>query len=56
MVGDVVAIEPGLYIPGVGGTRFERNHPIVAEGFETLPRRAIEISPQRNKEHKEVNL
>ncbi len=34
--GDVVAIEPGLYVPGVGGMRFERNYVITADGYETL--------------------
>ncbi len=26
IVGDVVALEPGLYVPGVGGMRFEQNY------------------------------
>ena len=29
---DVVALEPGLYVPGVGGMRFERNYLITADG------------------------
>ncbi|HMB07547.1 MAG TPA: Xaa-Pro peptidase family protein [Isosphaeraceae bacterium] len=36
--GDVVALEPGLYIEGVGGMRFERNYLITPDGFETLSR------------------
>ena len=44
-VGDVVAIEPGLYIPGEGGMRFERNYLITADSFETLTRHAIRIEP-----------
>ena len=44
LVGDVVALEPGLYIEGVGGMRFERNYLITADGFETLSRHEIRIS------------
>lgn len=36
VVGDVVALEPGLYIEGVGGMRYERNYLITEAGFETL--------------------
>ncbi len=36
VVGDVVALEPGLYVPGVGGMRFERNYLITADGHERL--------------------
>ncbi len=41
--GDVVAIEPGLYVEGVGGMRFERNYLITAEGYETLSGHEIRI-------------
>ena len=41
--GDVVAIEPGLYIEGVGGMRFERNYVITADGYETLSNHEIRI-------------
>ena len=34
--GDVVALEPGVYVPGVGGMRFERNYLVTADGFECL--------------------
>lgn len=34
--GDVVTLEPGLYVPGTGGMRFERNYLITARGFELL--------------------
>ena len=44
VLGDVVAIEPGLYIPGEGGMRFDRNYLITADGFETLTHHAIRIS------------
>jgi Xaa-Pro aminopeptidase len=42
--GDVVTLEPGLYVSGVGGMRFERNHLITATGFELLTRHRIGIS------------
>ncbi len=45
VAGDVVAIEPGLYIPGEGGMRFERNYLITTDGFETLSKHAIRIEP-----------
>ncbi len=41
--GDVVALEPGLYIDGVGGMRFERNYLITADGFETLSNHELRI-------------
>lgn len=43
VVGDVVTIEPGLYIEGVGGIRVERDYLITAEGFETLSNHQIRI-------------
>ena len=41
--GDVVALEPGLYIEGEGGMRFERNYLITADGFETLSNHELRI-------------
>ncbi len=41
--GDVLAIEPGLYVEGVGGMRFERNYLITADGYETLSGHEIRI-------------
>jgi Xaa-Pro aminopeptidase len=41
--GDVVAIEPGLYVDGVGGMRFERNYAVNANGFQTLSNHQIRI-------------
>ncbi len=43
MAGDVVAVEPGLYIPGTGGMRYERNYLITDNGFELLSHHAITI-------------
>jgi Xaa-Pro aminopeptidase len=46
-VGDVVALEPGLYIPGAGGMRFERNYLITPGGPQTLSHHALEIDQSR---------
>lgn len=39
--GDVVTLEPGLYVEGVGGMRFERNYLVTATGFELLTRHRV---------------
>lgn len=44
VAGDVVALEPGLYIEGQGGMRFERNYLITAHGFETLSNHELRIA------------
>jgi Xaa-Pro dipeptidase len=36
--GDFIAREPGLYIPGLGGVRFENNYRVGADGPELLTR------------------
>ena len=41
--GDVVALEPGLYVPGVGGMRFERNY-LITDGHETLTRHRLGLT------------
>jgi Xaa-Pro aminopeptidase len=41
--GDVVALEPGLYIEGEGGMRYERNYLITPDGFETLSNHELRI-------------
>jgi Xaa-Pro aminopeptidase len=41
--GDVVALEPGLYVDGVGGMRYERNYLITPRGPETLSNHQISI-------------
>ncbi len=41
--GDVVALEPGLYIDGVGGMRYEGNYLITADGYETLSNHELRI-------------
>jgi Xaa-Pro dipeptidase len=45
LAGDVVTIEPGLYVEGIGGMRFERNYIITDDGAETLSRHEIRIQP-----------
>ena len=44
VTGDVVALEPGLYIEGEGGMRFERNYVITSDGFRTLSHHEIRIT------------
>lgn len=39
--GDIVTLEPGLYVSGVGGMRFERNYRITATGFELLTKHHV---------------
>jgi Xaa-Pro aminopeptidase len=44
--GNVITIEPGVYIPGVGGIRIEDDVAVLAHGIEVLtsvPRELIEI-------------
>jgi hypothetical protein len=36
VAGDVVTIEPGLYVDGVGGVRLEHNYLVTETGFEQL--------------------
>jgi len=43
VAGDVVALEPGLYIKGIGGMRYERNYLITPDGFETLSNHELRI-------------
>jgi Xaa-Pro aminopeptidase len=44
---DVVTLEPGLYVPGVGGMRFERNYVIdsSSRGHEVLTRHRLGLTP-----------
>jgi Xaa-Pro aminopeptidase len=42
--GDVVALEPGLYVPGIGGMRFERNYLITESGYETLSNHELRLT------------
>lgn len=46
IAGDVVTIEPGLYVKGVGGMRFERNYLVTETGYETLSGHFIGLEPK----------
>ena len=43
LAGDVVTLEPGLYVPEVGGIRIEHNYLITAAGFERLSHHTIAL-------------
>ncbi len=44
MPGDVVALEPGLYVAGVGGMRFEHNYLLTDDGCERLTRHQLTLT------------
>ena len=43
LAGDVVTLEPGLYIAGVGGIRIEHNYLITPTGYERLSNHTIAL-------------
>jgi Xaa-Pro aminopeptidase len=43
LAGDVVTLEPGLYIPDKGGIRIEHNYLITADGYERLSNHTIAL-------------
>ena len=43
VAGDVVTLEPGLYVEGVGGIRIEHNYLITATGYERLSNHTIAL-------------
>ncbi len=43
LAGDVVTLEPGLYVPNVGGLRIEHNYLIGEGGYERLSHHAIAL-------------
>jgi len=44
LTGDVVTLEPGLYVPGVGGIRIEHNYLITRTGYERLSNHEIALN------------
>lgn len=42
--GDVVTLEPGVYVDGIGGIRIEHNYLITAFGYERLSHHTIALS------------
>ncbi|OYW11905.1 MAG: proline dipeptidase [Planctomycetales bacterium 12-60-4] len=43
MAGDVITLEPGLYVPGIGGIRNEHNYLITDSGYERLTQHSISL-------------
>ncbi len=43
LAGDVVTLEPGLYLAGIGGIRIEHNYLITETGFERLSNHTIAL-------------
>jgi Xaa-Pro aminopeptidase len=43
LAGDVLTLEPGLYIKGAGGMRYERNYLITETGYELLSRHRLTL-------------
>lgn len=43
LTGDVITLEPGLYIKGVGGCRIENNYLITPAGYERLSNHVISL-------------
>jgi Xaa-Pro aminopeptidase len=44
VAGDVVTLEPGLYVDGVGGVRVEHNYLITQTGFERLSNHVLSLT------------
>ncbi|MFO0810832.1 MAG: Xaa-Pro peptidase family protein [Gemmataceae bacterium] len=44
VAGDVVTLEPGLYVAGVGGIRIEHNYLVTEDGFERLSNHVIALA------------
>ena len=46
VAGDVVTLEPGLYVDGIGGIRIEHNYLITKDGYERLSHHYIGLTQQ----------
>jgi Xaa-Pro aminopeptidase len=44
VLGDVVTLEPGLYVDKVGGVRIEHNYLITESGYERLSNHVISLT------------
>lgn len=44
VAGDVVTLEPGLYVEGIGGMRIEHNYLVTSTGYERLSNHLISLS------------
>ncbi len=44
LAGDVLTLEPGLYVEGIGGIRIEHNYLITEHGFEQLSNHLISLT------------
>jgi hypothetical protein len=44
LAGDVVTLEPGLYVPGAGGLRIEHNYLVTDAGYERLSNHVIALA------------
>jgi Xaa-Pro aminopeptidase len=44
MAGDVITLEPGLYVEGIGGIRIEHNYLITDTGYERLSNHVISLT------------
>jgi Xaa-Pro aminopeptidase len=44
LAGDVVTLEPGLYVAGVGGIRIEHNYLVADDGYERLSHHTIALT------------
>ncbi|HMF13047.1 MAG TPA: Xaa-Pro peptidase family protein [Gemmataceae bacterium] len=44
VAGDVVTLEPGLYVPNIGGIRIEHNYLVTDKGYERLSNHVISLT------------